>query len=51
MPKLTIVVPVYNTAPFLHQCVDSILAQTFTDFTLCLINDGSTDNSGEICDD
>lgn len=51
--KLTIsvIVPVYNTELYLHRCIDSILSQTFTDFELLLINDGSTDRSGEICDE
>ena len=43
--------PVYNTEKYLRRCVDSILAQTFTDFELLLINDGSTDSSGAICDE
>ena len=51
MPQVSIIVPVYNTKKYLSQCIDSILAQTFTDFELILINDGSTDNSGKICDD
>lgn len=51
MPKLSVIVPVYNTEKYLRECVDSILAQTFTDFELILVNDGSTDNSGAICDE
>lgn len=51
MPKISIIVPVYNTEQYLPQCIDSILAQTFTDFELILVNDGSTDNSGKICDE
>lgn len=51
MPKISVIVPVYNTEEYLPRCIDSILAQTFTDFELILINDGSTDNSGEICDE
>ncbi len=50
MPKLTIVVPVYGVAPYLAQCVDSILAQTFADFTLLLLDDGSPDGAPAICD-
>ncbi len=50
MATLTIVVPVYNARAFLAQCVDSILAQTFTDFTLLLLDDGSSDDSGTLCD-
>lgn len=51
MPKVSIIVPVYNTEKYLHRCINSILAQTFTDFELLLIDDGSKDNSGLICDE
>lgn len=51
MPKISIIVPVYNVEKYLHQCIDSVLAQTFTDWELLLIDDGSPDRSGEICDD
>lgn len=50
-PKISVIVPVYNVEKYLHKCIDSILAQTFTDFELLLINDGSKDNSGKICDE
>jgi glycosyltransferase involved in cell wall biosynthesis len=50
MCKVSIIVPVYNVDKFLHKCVDSILAQTLTDFELLLVDDGSKDNSGLICD-
>ena len=50
MPKISIIVPVYNTEPYLSRCVDSILSQSFTDFELLLVDDGSTDGSGKICD-
>lgn len=49
-PTISIIVPVFNVSPYLHRCIDSILAQTFTNFELILINDGSSDNSGEICE-
>lgn len=49
-PKISIVVPVYNVAKYLKRCIDSILAQTFSDFEVILVNDGSTDESSEICD-
>ncbi|MCH5210975.1 MAG: glycosyltransferase [Oscillospiraceae bacterium] len=49
-PKLSIIVPVYNVCAFLEKCIKSILAQTFKDFELILVDDGSTDGSGEICD-
>ena len=48
--KISIVVPVYNTEQYLPRCIDSILSQGFTDFELLLIDDGSTDGSGVICD-
>ncbi|NHC43501.1 glycosyltransferase [Bacillus sp. MM2020_1] len=48
---ISIIVPVYNTEPFLKKCLDSILSQTFKDFELIIINDGSTDKSGSICDE
>ena len=51
IPKISIIVPVYNMERYLHQCVDSILAQTFTEWELLLVNDGSKDSSGEICDE
>lgn len=50
-PKISVIVPVYNAEKYLHRCIDSILAQTFTDFELLLINDGSKDSSGAICDE
>lgn len=51
MPELSIIVPVYKTEKYLPKCIDSILAQTFTDFELILIDDGSPDRCGEICDE
>ena len=47
----SIIVPVYNVEKFLPKCIESILGQTFTDFELILVDDGSTDNSGKICDE
>lgn len=49
--RFTINVPVFNTEEYLPECIESILNQTFTDFELNLIDDGSTDNSGAICDE
>lgn len=51
MPQISIIVPVYNTEKYLHRCIDSILSQTFRDFELLLINDGSTDSSAIVCDE
>lgn len=50
-PILSIIVPVYNVEIFLKQCIDSILSQTFYNFELILVDDGSPDNSGIICDE
>ncbi len=50
MPKTSIVVPVYNVEAYLAKCVDSILCQTEPDFELLLVDDGSTDSSGKLCD-
>lgn len=50
-PKISIIVPVYNVELFLPRCIDSILNQSFVDFELLLIDDGSKDKSGEICDE
>lgn len=49
MPRLSIVIPVYNSEKVIESCVNSILKQSYTDFEIILINDGSTDNSEEIC--
>ena len=49
-PTVTIIVPIYNAEKHLPRCIDSILSQEYTDFELLLVNDGSTDSSGDICD-
>jgi len=49
-PNLSIIVPVYNVENYLAQCVDSIINQPYNDFELILVDDGSTDKCGEICD-
>ncbi len=51
MPQISVIVPVYNVEPFIHRCMDSILAQSFSDFELILVDDGSPDNCGAICDE
>ena len=50
-PKISVIVPVYNVEKYLRRCIDSILSQTFSDFELLLIDDGSKDKSGDICDE
>ena len=49
-PKVAIVIPVYNVAPYLNECLDSILTQTYANFTVFAVDDGSTDESGAILD-
>ncbi|SMC98076.1 glycosyltransferase family 2 protein [Sporomusa malonica] len=51
MPKVSIIVPVYNVQEYLRRCIDSILKQTFTDYQLILVNDGSPDQCPAICDE
>ena len=51
MLKLSFIVPVYNVAPYLRKCVDSLVHQDFNDYEIILIDDGSTDESGKICDE
>lgn len=50
-PKISIIIPIYKVEQYLSRCIDSVLLQTFTDFELLLIDDGSPDNSGNICDE
>lgn len=51
MPTISIIIPIYNSEKYLRRCLDSIKAQTFKDFEAILIDDGSTDSSGRICDE
>lgn len=51
MPTISVIVPVYKVEKYIHRCVDSILGQTYTDFELILVDDGSPDNCGAICDE
>ena len=48
--EVSIIIPVYNSEKYLQRCFDSIINQTFSNFEVILVNDGSTDNSGEICE-
>ncbi len=50
-PSISIIIPIYNVEPYLHRCVDSLLRQTWADFELILVDDGSPDNCGAICDE
>ena len=49
--KICVIVPIYNTESYVKDCINSILAQTFNDLEILLIDDGSTDNCGKICDE
>lgn len=49
MPKISVIIPVYNASSFISKCIKSVLNQTYNDFELILINDGSTDNTLNIC--
>lgn len=50
-PKVSILVPIYNNEVYLHECIDSIINQTLKDIEIILLDDGSTDNSPQICDE
>ena len=50
MKKLSIIVPVYNIGQYLEECIESLIEQTYSDKEIILVDDGSTDNSGKICD-
>ena len=47
---ISIIIPVYNVEKWLNKCIDSILVQSYKNFEIILVNDGSTDKSGDICD-
>lgn len=50
-PLVSVVIPVYNVEPYLHECVKSVVEQTYTNIEIILVDDGSTDNSGTLCDE
>jgi glycosyltransferase involved in cell wall biosynthesis len=49
--KISVIIPIYNVEPYLRKCLDSVIKQTFTNLEILLINDGSPDNCGNICDE
>ncbi len=51
MPYISVIIPVYNAAAYLRECIDSLLSQTFTDWEALCVDDGSTDESGIILDE
>jgi glycosyltransferase involved in cell wall biosynthesis len=51
MPLVSIIIPVYNTQKYIHECIDSVINQTYKSIEIIIVNDGSTDKSGEICEE
>ena len=51
MPQISVIVPVYKVELYIRRCIDSILAQTFSDYELILVDDGSPDKCGAVCDE
>ena len=51
MTKFSIIVPVYNVMPYIKECLDSLVTQNYENYEICIVDDGSTDGSGEICDE
>jgi glycosyltransferase involved in cell wall biosynthesis len=50
MPKISVIIPVYKVEEYIHRCVDSVLNQTYYNLEIILVDDGSPDNCGKICD-
>ena len=51
MPAISVIIPIYNTEATLPRCIDSVLAQSFTDYEIILVDDGTPDGAGRIADD
>lgn len=51
VPKITVIVPIYKVEPYLRRCIDSVINQTYSNLEIILVNDGSPDNCGKICDE
>ena len=51
MPKFSIIIPAYNVEKYINKCLKSVFNQTFKDYEVIVVNDGSTDKSGELCDE
>ena len=51
MPKISVIVPIYNSEKYLQECLNSIVSQTLNDIEIILVDDGSTDSSPQICDE
>ena len=50
LPKISCIIPVYNTEKYLHRCLDTVCSQTYSNMEIILVDDGSSDNSGVLCD-
>ncbi len=51
MDKISVIIPVYNVEPYIRKCIDSVINQTYINLEIILVDDGSTDNSGKVCDE